>query len=239
MLGWFRSKLPVTSEQQEWIERRWGWLVEEFGEPRLKALPMILPTPIYFPDPYERTPTDAEAMFARVCGYMGVDRERIDLSFFSGKAPDFGERGGGLITSTGAAGYYVGGERIRIALEVAHLADPISLVATMAHELAHVLLLGDGRITVEVEDHEHLTDLLTVAMGFGIFTANACIRDSAKSDGQWFKWSVGKQGYLTQEEWGYALARYARFHGEAKPKWVRHLRPDIRAHLRRSARHIA
>jgi len=44
---------------------------------------------------------------------------------------------------------------------------------TALHELGHVLLLADGKISKDRKDHEHLTDLLTVWLGLGIFTANS------------------------------------------------------------------
>jgi hypothetical protein len=52
-------------------------------------------------------------------------------------------------------------------------ARPVALVSTLAHELGHVLLLADGRISAQQQDHEPLTDLLTIFFGLGIFSANA------------------------------------------------------------------
>jgi hypothetical protein len=40
---------------------------------------------------------------------------------------------------------------------------PKALVATIAHELGHVLLLGDGRVATQQQDHEPLIYLLTVS----------------------------------------------------------------------------
>ena len=54
---------------------------------------------------------------------------------------------------------------------------PFSIVATCAHELAHVVLLGQGRISLDAEDHEQLADLLPVFFGLGVFSANAVIRE--------------------------------------------------------------
>jgi hypothetical protein len=60
---------------------------------------------------------------------------------------------------------------------------PMSLVATIAQELGHVLLLADGRISRERQDHEPLTDLLTVFFGLGVFTANAAFEQSRETRG--------------------------------------------------------
>ena len=50
------------------------------------------------------------------------------------------------------------------------------LIATMSHELAHEYLIGQGRISGEEEDHEQLTDLLAVFLGFGVMLANSSLR---------------------------------------------------------------
>ncbi len=65
----------------------------------------------------------------------------------------------------------------RIWIEVTNLDAPFSIVATCAHELAHVVLLGQGRISPDAEDHEQLADLLPVFFGLGVFSANAVIRE--------------------------------------------------------------
>ena len=73
----------------------------------------------------------------------------------------------------GAAGTYEEGQsKFVIRLSRTELDQPMGLVGTMAHELAHVRLLGESRISREEFDNELLTDLTTVAFGLGIFLAN-------------------------------------------------------------------
>src|SRR5215469_13292482 len=48
-----------------------------------------------------------------------------------------------------------------VAIRSSMLLDPISLVATMAHELGHVILLGGNFLTHDTPDQEPMTDLLT------------------------------------------------------------------------------
>jgi predicted Zn-dependent protease len=54
--------------------------------------------------------------------------------------------------------------------------DPMTLVAVIAHELGHVILLRRELVDREEADMEPVNDLLTVFLGFGIFTANAAFR---------------------------------------------------------------
>ena len=80
MFGFFRSRVacPVTSEARGWIEQRMAWLTEEFGCKRVQSVRVILPTPEFFPDPYNGTREDALRMLERVCGYMGIEPETVE-----------------------------------------------------------------------------------------------------------------------------------------------------------------
>jgi hypothetical protein len=66
--------------------------------------------------------------------------------------------------------------------------------------------------TSDRKDGEPLTDLLTVYLGMGILTANACF-DFANTAGYQFRriggWSTSRLGYLTEQMFGYGLARHA------------------------------
>jgi len=76
------------------------------------------------------------------------------------------------------------------------LLDPMSLVATMAHELGHVILLGGNLLTHDTPDQEPMTDLLTGFTGLGIFTANSAARfmqfqdDRRAPDGRPNGWAI-------------------------------------------------
>lgn len=239
MFGWlFPAKCPVPPDRKAWIESGLNWLGEQFG-PRMLTRAVVLPTPEYFPDPYDNSPRAAEAIFERVCRYMEVPRERVVLTWFVNDetVPRHLREG----RSQGAAGLYGDdgspGPKV-IELEESLLADPTALVGTMAHELAHVHLLGDRRLSHDSPDHEPLTDLLTVLYGLGLFTANSVLRESHWKDGAYSGWSVGRQGYLTGPEYGYAFALVARARNEPNPAWAPHLRPDVRSPLKAGLRYL-
>ena len=140
----------------------------------------------------------------------------------------------------GTAGLYSQqGGRTAIWLEESRLADPVSVVATFAHELCHADLLGDGRITRDAADHEPLTDLATIYFGMGVFTANASFRDKSYRSGNWEHWSISRQGYLTAPILAYALALFAWLREEPKPSWARHLRLDVRSPFRKALSYLA
>src|SRR5262249_14298017 len=186
MFGWFRPRCPVDPPDKVWIERRMTWLAHVLGIERCRAAQVVLPTPDFFPDTYHGEEVDVRPMLDRVCRFMGVDAARFDLDFFdTWHLPD-----------ADALGVYVGGEREKIFIRRSHPEDPIALAATLAHEVGHAILLGEKYIDDNVIDHEFVTDLLTVYCGMGVFTANSVMRESHSRDNTWYRWEIGKQGYL-------------------------------------------
>jgi hypothetical protein len=230
-----RPTCPLDPPTKEWIDRRWQWLTEEFGSERLQSAPVILPTPEFFPDAYSGSDDDVRSMLDRVCGYMDIEPDTIELTIFQeGKSP-YAE---GM--HHGAAGTYQEEDgKFHISIEAANIDEPQRLVATIAHELGHVHLLGYARIDPEVEDNEPLTDLLTVFFGMGVFTANSVIREKYWHAGEISGWSIGRQGYLTMPMYGYALAKFALARWEDRPPWAKHLRLDVRSPFNQSLGFLA
>jgi hypothetical protein len=226
---------------REWIDGRFGWLAGQFGQDVPARGTVVLPTPAFFPDRYDaKNDDDARVMLERVAGYMNVDPQTLKLTFYSEGDPDAVGRFA-LGTTNRTAGLYfhrrtdADGQlesHATIGIERGQLADPMSLVATLAHEIGHEILLGQGRVNADDPDHEPLTDLLTIFLGMGIFTANATIRDRGWTSGGWSGWRTSRHGYLSQREVGYALARFAFTRGELKPPWAKHVRPDVRLPMR-------
>jgi hypothetical protein len=221
------------------MEHRMRWLCQEFGLDRMLQTSVVLPTTEFFPDPYQGTEADARILFARMCGYLDVEVGRIQLGFYSEKGPELGEQFRLERAGDGTAGLYQRDVEERIWLEVSKLKHPAILAATMAHELGHVHLLGDGRLSRDEKDHEPLTDLLTVFFGLGVLTANAILLETREPGDQgrtW--WGLSRQGYLSAPMYGYALALFAWVRDELKPHWARELRPDVRVPFAQGLRYL-
>jgi hypothetical protein len=112
--------------------------------------------------------------------------------------------------------------------------DPLGLVATLAHELCHVILLGQRLMSHDEPDMEPMTDLATVFVGLGVFTANSAARFEQHDDGQQQGWSTRTLGYLPEPMFGYALAKFALERGEAKLEWSKHLSTNVRFYFQKS-----
>lgn len=215
------------------------WFTGEFGRVRLHGR-MLLPTDEHFPGVYRGSHDDVRAVVDRLALHMGVDRGRLDVDIVP--AEDDSELPAYVPVNTqsrGAAGHY----RERDGRCVITIADdqagrPMALIATVAHELGHVLLLGDRRIDPGRADHEPLTDLLTVYFGLGVFAANAALERWQEVRGEYGYTSTARLGYLTEPMYGYALARYAWLRGEVDPDWARYLDTNPRSFLKRGLRYV-
>ncbi len=99
-------------------------------------------------------------------------------------------------------------------------------MATLAHEFAHIKLLGENRLDF---NDESLTDLTTVVFGCGIFNAKSSFKEFKSFDG----YGHNTLGYLKQREWGYALALYSFYRNEEKPDWIKFLSPNLKSDVKK------
>ena len=220
MLSWFRPRCPVNICEKVWTERGLNWLAGTLGPARMRQAAIVLPTRQYFPDAYSGTHDEVRGLLDRVCGYMQVDPASLELEFHSPQAhPD-------------AGGLYRRGERSVISVAENQLDDQERLIATLAHEVAHEILLGGELLTGDEPDHEWLTDLTVSFLGMGIFAANTAVQQKNNLHLNWESWTIAKHGYMPARMSGYALALIARARGETKPAWAASLGTDAHVTLR-------
>lgn len=243
------AECPVGGAHQAWIETSITWFVREFGrEPAMR--PIVLPWPDLRSAGYTGTPEQINDVVARTCELMEIDRSELTVELIGRQDED----AAALEGKRTVGHYYVENGRAVIGLDMTEASDAAYLTAVIAHELCHVRLLGEERITHERKDHERLTDLLTVYFGFGVFSTNAALRfgeatrrfsiqplgdldertlNAARNDG------YSRLGYLTEREFGYAMACYAWLRGETEPPWASHLDPGPRTFLRQGLAYLA
>lgn len=243
MLWSKKDKCPIHREDKEWIEDSFAWLISEFGASLIKDGIVILPTKQYFNIDFKGNRSDAYSVLEMVVDVMQVSNStEIDLLFYNERQQiEFSE---GLISepdedtevTSGKYMQYSDG-KIEVHIEEQQLVDPISLIATIAHEVAHYKLLGEGRID---ENDELLTDLVTIIFGFGIFTANtSVVRMRTWSGVTHTGWQItGGSGYLDFKLNGFALALYAYFRGKNYPEWSSYLEKDVLKEFKKNFKYI-
>jgi hypothetical protein len=233
-------KLPISEQDRQWVDAGFMRLSRLLGRNRMLQTEIVLPDAEHFPDLYDKSEAAAEKMFLRICGYMQVHPGQINLEVFPDEIKELksimpywgGDKEGG------AAGLYFHPEdeskKIVVALKHSQLEDPMALAATIAHELSHVILLGGKLMERSIKDMEPLTDLTTVFLGMGIFNANCAVRFKQWQDNRKIGWSMKQQGYLPEEVFGYALARFAHERDERAPKWTKYLSTNLRSYFKKS-----
>jgi hypothetical protein len=239
-MHWFDPKCPVEVEDKAWIEESLLWLIEEFGVDTLRNTSVILPTSEFFPDQFSGDEDDLPALVNRVCGYMDVDPERVELEIFTDhRAAASRDLPSYEYAHSGAAGHYRKRRgKFVLSLESSQVSDPTRLIATIAHELGHVRLLGEGRVADSYDDHEPLTDLLTVFLGMGVFTGNSVFSFSQWTDAFSQGWQTERRGYMTEEMFGYALAAFAWTQSEIKPPWAKYLEGNVSAYFKSGQKYL-
>jgi hypothetical protein len=238
MFHWlFPPSCPCDPAAKEWVEERLEWLHDEFSDSAFTGRRIVLPTRDFFPDRYDRSHNLARALLDRVCGYMDVERESVKLEFIADRQRLWlvNEEGH---TLPGAAGTYQESDTHYIVhLAESELDRPMDIVGTIAHELAHVRLLGEGRVMREIFDNELLTDLTVVHFGLGIFLANSP-RVSRSQMGTWPGTDLWMPKYMSPPMFGWALAHLAWFRGEERPVWAKYLHGGARANLKQGIRYL-
>ncbi|MER6191023.1 hypothetical protein [Streptomyces cyaneofuscatus] len=253
---WVRSdeldRCPVPPKDRERVERWMTWCVKEFGPEAVKR-ETALPSSGLFPADFAGTPAQVEELVGRVCMVMGVDPGDVRVRYFDSadEAPDALRSGSRRHRTVGR--YHKADGHAVIELDLREAGQPAVLTAIIAHELGHVRLLGEDRVQGLDVDHERLTDLVTVFLGMGFFTANAAYRFTKSVQG----FSVlplgdltermltgtaldptHHLGYLTERQFGYALACYCLLRSETDPPWSRRLEPGARAALQQGLRYL-
>jgi hypothetical protein len=228
------------------------WLTEQFGTVVLRR-EVILPTADFISPDYSATPQQVDTLVRHLCSLMNVDPALVQVDLFDGSAEK--HQAARLGKSRAVGHFHMHDGRAIIGLDTSEASDPVLLTAIAVHELGHVKLLGERRITNQRSDHERLTDLLTVYFGFGIFTTNAALRFARNDRG----WSIvphgdlddmtlnaarrndtySRLGYLRSSEFGYALSCCCWLRQETEPAWGRMLTPGPLSYLNQGLAYLA
>jgi hypothetical protein len=210
----FRAKCPIGVQEKTWVEYRLQWLADRLSVDRMKSAPVVLPNETFFPIEFEQTPACALAYKNIVSKLMSI--EPGDCQFEVCEPEQL----------PASSAHYEPGDFPTIRISSLEMEDPFSLVSTLAQQLSHHILIGGKLLSTDDSDHECVADLLTVFLGFGVFSANSTIRETNWSEGGASGWSMGRRGYLSSQTIGYALALWATARGESNPDWSKPLRPD-------------
>lgn len=217
--------LPIDRDTKEWIDCRVSWILNEFGQSRIRTCNVLTRHSLVFPN--RATDLDRlKQLNQQLCDHLLLSKEKIELTLFDQTLDR---------SFDGVVGYYEkDNDAHLISIDKSQMVDLENLVATLSHELCHVPLIGFGLVDANEYDHEPLTDLLSVFLGVGIFSSNCAIVESYGFEGVTSSWQIGKQGYFSMPMFGYAWALFAYIRSEDRPEWVNELRLDVRDAYKKS-----
>lgn len=231
----------MSAKAQDWIENSLSWLRQQFGDEPLNG-PILVPETVFPDGPYGRDEDRIPATLRLICDRMRAPYDAIDLAIYGEYDQPISQRDLPVASNMqGEAGHFVrDGDRFVVSLHRATIDDPVAMVAVLAHEVAHVRLLGEGRVTKDQYDQEQLTDLATVFFGLGVFSANAAF-NLQKSPGGYRRiggWRTSALGYLGEELLGYALAYYVTMRDDTDMAWAQRLDLNPRTYLMRGLKFL-
>jgi len=228
-----RDGCPVSELNRLRTEEAFLTLLDFFGKENTQHRRVLIPHFSDFPIAYNGTEQAAYETLKIVAAQMEVPIDKIILGYYDDRVREvstgspFGRR---IFLQSEKDDKYPGGlywgrtedGKYEIWLNRVNLSEPEGLVATLAHEIAHIKLLGENRIAV---NNEPLTDLTTIFFGLGIFNANVAFQTFKTFDSHGWR----SKGYLSQTQWGYSLALFAYVREEESPKWIDYLTPNVKS----------
>lgn len=242
----WKTKPTIDEDDLDWQLEAWSWLLQHLGGvERLSIYPTLVPSSDDFPPSGKTGAAHAKFVVGQVASWMDVDRDRFRIELQEQNIdPILGPLAVAQNVPQNPLGTYSGdwSNRETITLDPTLLSDLQNLIATCAHELCHGVLRD---IAVPPpggwEMEEFLTDLTVAYFGFGVFGGNTSFQFSQMRDvGHGTQgWSMSKAGYLTRNEWGFALAIRSAIGGESLDRALRYASRDLAAHVRQNAKYLA
>jgi hypothetical protein len=201
--------LPDVVERSHLVEQL-AELLRAEGDKTFLAGPLIAPTDEWFPDRWTPDASGVERLIRRLLGYaeLGALTLTLEIDQFSdahGEVLADGRAGG----HSGTAAWFAGIRKgvCSFGVDTNQLRDPVGLVGTLAHEVAHAYRSMYELRVPDAAREEWLTDLTTVFLGFGVLTVNASQRFRSGSSGPGRSWySRAEGGYLSMQSMSYLLA---------------------------------
>lgn len=243
MMKLFGSNKPLCDDEWDWQLASFKWLITEFGgaEDSL-ANQLILPTDRFFPKTSSDPSKKAREIFEQVKHLSGLAKWPTKLVAGNPSREMMLESGQSLKHDSHApAGEYRllqnadGKFYAQIGYNPSQLDNPHKLIATFAHELSHFLMSSAKTPPPGGwEIHELTTDLCSVYLGFGIFTAMTAWNFEGANDG----WKYERQGYLNEPMLITALAIWETVSGRDPLLALPYLKPHLGKDLRKAVKYL-
>ena len=200
-----------TSEEKSWLVSRLAELIAKQGAAQFVSMPLVEPTPEFFPDLWSFSHRGLDRLVRRLMQYAGLSGLEVELDTYDGLEYSDSTEHERRIRSSAALFWGIVDGRCRFGFNTQAPPDAEYMAGVMAHETAHAYRAHHKlSASTSEEEEELLTDLTAVYLGFGILTTNISyrFRTSGRMEGQSarHRWSTQAAGYLPPQAFAYLLA---------------------------------
>jgi hypothetical protein len=248
MFGIFKSKPLLEPDFVDWQFQCFEWLLRNTGGMKAwqEGTKLIKPTEEFFPNGGNTQSELAESIFRQVKQHSGMSDwpcrlqvQEADSSFIV--AP--------MVVLQGAPSSPLGTftcdsekEEVIITYNPDSVSNPMSLIATFAHELAHYLTATfEEEPPGGWENWEYATDVAATFLGFGIFSANSHFNYSQlnSDNGEGGSgWQTSRQGYLSEPELLNAHAIFSCLMDLPVTESIPHLKSSLRGSFKQAYKDV-
>ncbi|WP_044213064.1 hypothetical protein [Flammeovirga sp. OC4] len=232
-----KPKCPISTEDKKWVEEMLDWVNINFID--IIEQPMILPTNRFFNIKFEATQECAKELFENICMYFQVNPYHISIEFYDNRTTVLDHTVSIQNDEDGHVGLFsMDGESNMILIERGLLNNPQALIATIAHELCHYIIMEEKGYYFEEYENELRTDLTAIAYGFGLFLGNTKFNFNQWSSGGMQGWSSSSQGYLPQKVIAYAMAEICMRKRDLEPEVLQYANKSFKKDLQKSLKYL-
>ncbi len=248
-MGLFKTKC-VDRYVADWQFESFETLIRDFGGPASGTVRSLwLPIDAHFGTGRKGASglTGAaliEFTLDRICQqYDIIDPKHISLEYMENAKSAF--LGGAAVVNpvdNMAAGTYQqvlnpdGSLKEIITCEITLADDPINLIATIAHELAHA---AHNRmiepLEIDPELYELFTDLTSIFFGYGVFSANSRFSMTQNDLG----WARRGTGYLPEADQIFATALFMKLNDIPEDRADKYLKPNLKKLLGKAFKQLS
>lgn len=234
----------LDEESILWMFDAFGWALRNFDSKVFyKETVLVNPSKEHFPGQHESPEGMAKLIFEQVKEFAGLSHWPFQL--VSDEVVESIESPRLLINGImrGSQGVTSNTDEKLNKLIVPYnpglLRDPQVLIATYAHNLAHYLgLLAQEPPPGGQENWPHITELLAVFSGFGIFMANSAFTQKIRSCSSCSGPAVERTNFLSQYDISYALAIFCALKGISKADANRYLKTSLRPFYKKAVQDV-
>lgn len=239
---WQPKKPTVDQDTVDWVVACWKWLDLALqpidGQPRRR---LVVPSRSNFPDTELTGPAKAEYYFERVKHHCGMDDWPVSLRA-QAATPDLGQSivFAEMPSKTALGTFRTKGNQAIITYDPGQTGNPVQLIATFVHELAHYALTAALDAPPGGPELEELaTDLATVHLGFGLFGANTAFAFEQSTDFDRQGWRSSSSGYLGENGWCFAVALFTEVLDLKASGYQAYAKPSVLAQIAKNRRYLA